>query len=116
MIDLLQRYKKEKEEKAKLQQKLNLLTHTKKTYTTTEIAKELGFRSARELNEKLEEMGIQYRVNKTWVLKAKYAKLGYVEIKQGFKADGTPIYYTRWTQKGREFLLKLFKNYTTSPA
>ena len=91
-------------------EKLNLLTHTKKTYTTTEIAKELGFRSARELNKKLEEMKIQYKSGGTWVLNAEYSTLGYIETKQGFKVNGQPVYYPRWTQKGREFLFELFKN------
>ncbi len=109
MIELLQKIKKEQEEKEKLKEKVILLTHTKKTYTTTEIAKELGFRSARELNKKLEEMGIQYKVNDTWVLKAKYAELGYESIKQYVLENGKVIYDRRWTQLGREFLLNLFK-------
>ena len=116
MIKLLEELKKERDEKAKLQEKITLLTHTKKTYTTTEIAKELGFRSARELNEKLKEMKIQYKVNDTWVLSAKYADKGYESIKQISLINGNIVYDRRWTQKGREFLLELFKNYTTSPA
>ena len=109
MIELLQKLKKEREEKAKLQEKVTLLTHTKKTYTTTEIAKELGFRSARELNKKLEEMKIQYKVNNTWVLTAKYADFGYESIKQNILDNGTIIYDRKWTGTGREFLLNLFK-------
>jgi len=101
-------------ENQKLQNKVTLLSHTKKTYTTSEIAKELGFKSANELNKKLKELGIQYKVNGTWVLSAKYANKGYVEIKQGLKADGTSLYYTRWTQKGREFLLELFSKQLTA--
>jgi len=89
-------------------EKINLLTHTKKTYTTTEIAKELGFKSAVELNKKLQEKGIQYNLNGTWVLTSKYADKGYTETKQSLKANGIVVYYTRWTQKGREFLLELF--------
>jgi len=108
MIEILQELKKERQARLKAENKINLLTHTKKTYTTTEIAKELGFRSANELNKKLNELGIQYKVNGTWVLSAKYADKGYIKQKQGFKADGLPIYYPRWTQKGREFLLELF--------
>ena len=110
MIEILQELKKERQARLKAENKINLLTHTKKTYTTTEIAKELGFRSANELNKKLNELGIQYKVNGTWVLSAKYANKGYIKQKQGFKADGLPIYYPRWTQKGREFLLELFSN------
>ncbi len=116
MIKLLEELKKERDEKAKLQEKITLLTHTKKTYTTTEIAKELGFRSARELNKKLEDMKIQYKVNDTWVLSAKYADKGYESIKQISLINGNIVYDRRWTQKGREFLLELFKNYTTSSA
>ena len=116
MIKLLEELKKERKEKAKLQEKITLLTHTKKTYTTTEIAKELGFRSARELNEKLKEMKIQYKVNDTWVLSAKYADKGYESIKQISLINGNVVYDRRWTQKGREFLLELFKNYITPSA
>jgi prophage antirepressor-like protein len=110
LIEILTELKKEREEKQKLSAKVNILTHTKKTYTTTEIAKELGFKSANELNKRLEEMGIQYRVNNTWVLSAKYAEKGYTQTKQSLKANGLPLYYTRWTQKGREFLLELFSS------
>jgi prophage antirepressor-like protein len=93
-----------------LQEKVTILTHTKKLYTATEIAKELGFRSAIELNKKLEELGIQYKVNGTWVLKADYADLGYVNIKQEVKDNGKVIYHRKWTQLGREFLLDLFNS------
>ena len=93
-----------------LQEKLTILTHTKKLYTATEIAKELGFRSAIELNKKLEELGIQYKVNGTWVLKADYANLGYEDIKQEVMDNGKVIYHRKWTQLGREFLLDLFNS------
>ena len=93
-----------------LQEKVTILTHTKKLYTATEIAKELGFRSAIELNKKLEELGIQYKVNGTWVLKADYANLGYEDIKQEVMDNGKVIYHRKWTQLGREFLLDLFNS------
>jgi len=108
IIDLAMRLKEAEQKRVELQEKVTLLTHTNKTYTSTEIAKELGFKSAIELNKKLEEMGIQYKVNKTWVLTAKYADKGYEEIKQDTK-NGQPIYHRKWTQKGREFILSLFK-------
>src|SRR5690606_41302419 len=54
LIDLLQAYKKEREEKLAYKEQVNLLVHAKKLYTTTEIAKELGFKSAQELNRDLE--------------------------------------------------------------
>ena len=112
MIELLQELKKERAEKQKLAKKVNILTHSDRTYTSTEIAKELGFKSARELNEKLREMKIQYKVNDTWVLSAKYADKGFGSIKQVTLANGKVVYDRRWTQKGREFLLSLFQNST----
>ena len=110
MIEILQELKKERQARLKAENKINLLTHTKKTYTTTEIAKELGFRSANELNKKLNELGIQYKVNGTWVLSAKYANKGYESIKQVSLPNAKVVYDRRWTQKGREFLLELFSN------
>jgi anti-repressor protein len=91
-----------------LAEKLDLLTHSKKLYTTTEIAKELGFRSANALNQELESMKIQYRVNRTWVLTARYAEKGYVSIKQDILDNGTIIYDRKWTEFGRQFLLDKF--------
>jgi prophage antirepressor-like protein len=116
-IKILEAYTKEQEKRKDLEAKVNLLTHTGKTYTTTEIAKELEFRSAIELNKRLEEKGIQYKVNGTWVLSAKYADLGYESIKQKTLPNGKTIYDRRWTQKGREFLLELFSkdNSTKKP-
>jgi len=42
--------------------------HVNKTYTITEIAKELRLKSAIELNKLLSEKGIQFKSNGTWVL------------------------------------------------
>lgn len=95
-----------------LAEKLDLLTHSKKLYTTTEIAKELGFRSANALNQKLESMKIQYKVNRTWVLTARYAEKGYVSIKQDILDNGTIIYDRKWTESGRQFLLDKFAKKT----
>ncbi len=82
--------------------------HVTKTYTATEIAKELGFRSATALNRDLADKRIQYKQNETWVLYSDYASRGYVEIKQEVLDSGKVIYHRRWTQLGREFLLNLY--------
>jgi len=110
MISILQKLKEEREARRKAEEKITILTHTNKLYTSTEIAKELGFKSAIAFNRKLKEMGIQYKVNGTWVLSAKYANLGYESIKQEVLDNGRVIYDRKWTQLGREFLLNLFKN------
>ena len=85
------------------------LIHNNKTYTTTEISKELGFRSAIELNKTLEKMGIQFKQNGTWLLYAKYAENEYISTKQIVLDSGRITYDRRWTGKGRDFILNLFK-------
>ena len=99
----------EAEERAeKAEKTVAILMHVNKTYTATELSKEIGFKSANELNEKLYEKKIQFKQNGTWVLYSKYANLGYVEIKQEVMDNGKVVYHRRFTQLGREFLLKLF--------
>ncbi len=112
LVALLEQVEVNEQQQRVIQQKsntINRLIHTNKTYNTTEIAKELGFKSAIALNKELEERGIQYKTNGTYVMYAKYADLGYTEVKQHIKDSGTILYYTRWTGKGRDFLMDLFK-------
>ncbi len=84
-----------------------ILTHVNKTYTMTEIAKELYLKSANELNKILYNKGVQYKMNETWVLFSKYSGLGYFDIKQEVLDNGKVVYHRRVTQIGREFILKL---------
>lgn len=93
-----------------LEKQNTILMHTNNTYTATEIAKELGFKSANSLNQKLSEMKIQYKVNKNWVFYSKYADLGYTSIKQHILENGKEIYDRKFTQSGRDFILKLFES------
>lgn len=90
-----------------LERKNTILMHTKKLYTATEIAKELGFRSAIALNQKLSDMKIQYKINGTWVFYSKYADLGYESIKQEILDNGSIAYSRKFTQDGRDFILNL---------
>ena len=55
-------------------------------------------------------MGIQYKVNKTWVLYSDYANLGYEDIKQEVLDNGKVVYHRKFTQSGRDFILELFKD------
>lgn len=109
MIGLLNKLKEEKEQRKKAEKTVNILTHVNKTYTATEIAKELGMNSANQLNKILHEKGVQYSSNGTWVLYTKYSHLGYVHIKQEVKDNGRVIYHRKWTQLGREFIIKLLE-------
>ncbi|MEG2347280.1 MAG: antA/AntB antirepressor family protein [Cetobacterium sp.] len=92
-----------------LEDKIEVLTHVNKLYTSTEIAKELGLKSATELNKLLSDKKIQYKVNNTWVLTAKYSNVGYESIKQTVLDNGKVIYDRKFTQIGRDFILNLFK-------
>lgn len=92
-----------------LTQRNNLLTHSKKTYTASEIAKELGFKSAIEFNKDLERKDIQYKRNGTWLPTSYYADKGYYDIKQEVLENGMVVYNSHFTQKGREFILNIYK-------
>lgn len=108
-IELLTRLKEERAARVKAEQRNAILMHVNKTYTMTEIAKELGLRSAIELNKMLSEMHIQYKVNNTWVMYSDYSNLGYEEIKQEVLDNGTVVYHRRITQAGREFIINLIQ-------
>lgn len=105
MINLLTNLKEEKEKRKLAEERTSRLIHNSRTYTATEIAKELGFKSAKTFNKDLENKKIQYKVNGVWVLSADYSDKDYVSIKQQELDNGTVIYNRRWTGLGREWLL-----------
>lgn len=83
----------------------------------TNIAKEYGM-SARKLNAKLHELGVQYRVGgkRNWVLTAKYQGHGYTDTKTHVIDQGNhTVIHTYWTQKGRLFLYDLLKQHGILP-
>lgn len=97
-----------KAEKARVEAEKQALLHSGKLYTSTELAKELGLRSANEFNKLLEERKIQYKVNGTWVLTARYADKEYTSIKQIVLDNGRTVYDRKWTGAGRDFLINKF--------
>lgn len=109
-IELLTKLKEERAARVEAERRNAILTHVNKTYTMTEIAKELNMKSAIQLNKLLAEKKIQYQVNNTWVMYSQYSNLGYEEIKQEVLDSGKVIYHRRITQIGREFILNLFQN------
>lgn len=109
-IELLTKLKKERQARVEAERKNAILTHVNKTYTMTEIAKELNLNSAIQLNKLLADRKIQYNVNGTWVLYSPYSSMGYEEIKQEILDSGKVIYHRRITQLGRKFILQLFNN------
>ena len=113
-IEALEQLLASEKEKARVQLELKdeqhkneMLMHFNKLYTTTEIAKELGIKSAAKLNKVLNDKGIQFKQNGTWVLYSDYSECGYVSIKQTLLENGHIIYDRKWTQEGRKFLLVL---------
>ena len=106
-IKLLTQLKDEKQKRKEAEEAKDRLIHQGKLYTTTELAKELNFKSPQALNLFLKGKDVQYKVNKTWVLAARYAEEGYHSIKQMELENGTIIYDRKWTGKGRDFIVSL---------
>lgn len=109
IIRLATDLKAERQKRLEAEKQRDILLHVQKTYTTTEIAKELGMKSAQALNNWLVKMKIQFKQNGTWVLYSQYADLGYTEIKQNVLESGRIVYDRRWTNYGRVFILKLWE-------
>lgn len=107
-IELLTKLKEERKARVEAERKNAILMHVNKTYTMTEIAKELGLKSAIQLNKMLSEKKVQYQINGTWVMYSQYSDLGYEEIKQEVLDNGKVIYHRKITQLGREFIIGLF--------
>lgn len=110
LIQLATVLKEEKQKRAEAETKVAILTHTNKTYTATEVAKEMGMRSAKELNKWLEQQHVQYKVNETWVPCAKYSDMAWFEIKQEELDNGHIIYHRKITGLGREGILDLYNS------
>ena len=109
LIAAATKIKEERQARLEAEKLRDKLIHQNKLYTTSEIAKELGLKSANKLNSLLAEKKIQYKQNKTRLLYSKYADCGYVSIKQDILDSGHIIYDRKWTGKGRDFILNLFK-------
>ena len=129
-IKVFEQLKQEREEKKKLQlenaqQKqmigelkpkadyVDTILQNKGLVTITAIAKDYGM-SGEKMNEKLHNLGIQYKQSNQWLLYSKYHDNGYthsetISLKH---KDGTPFVkmLTKWTQKGRLFLYELLKS------
>lgn len=78
----------------------DLILQCKDLLTVTEISKDYGM-SAKGLNTKLHELGVQYRQSSIWFLYSKYQDKGYTQTKtQSYtKSDGTigSSVHTYWT-------------------
>lgn len=82
------------------------------TYTSTQVAKELGMREAEQLHKALKSKGIMFKQSGQWMLTAKYSEKGYTKPRtvtfprsDGSQGSNT---ITVWTERGRAFLHHLF--------
>jgi anti-repressor protein len=79
------------------------------TYTTTQIAKELGM-SAKALNIILNDYKVQFKQNNQWLLYSKHQNKGYTKtntvpyIKNQVTGETGTAIETVWTEIGREFI------------
>ena len=93
----------------------DLILNCKDLVSVSEIAKDYG-KTAQWLNETLKELGIQYQLpgQRTWLLKAKYAGMGYTGSKThdylGKNGENHTKMHTYWTQSGRLFIYDLLKS------
>lgn len=94
------------------------ILQSKELLTITQIAKDYGMTGI-DMNQKLKELGVQYKQGKIWLLKEKHQAQGYTKTKTAsfLHSDGTPDSntYTCWTQKGRLFLYDLLKHNNVLP-
>lgn len=95
------------EEQAPKVEYANNVLNSENTYTTTQIAKELGM-SAKTLNKLLNGKGIQYSQGGQWFLYQKYQSKGYMKTRTYTydKKDGRKgtMLSSVWTEAGRAFI------------
>lgn len=90
----------------------DMVLQCKGVLATGIIAKDYG-KSAKWLNDKLHEFGVQYKQGGVWLLYQKFADKGYTQTKtQPITRTAGPdvVLHTYWTQKGRLFIYGLLKS------
>lgn len=90
----------------------DLILQSTNAVAITQIAQDYGM-TAQQMNKKLNEMRVQRKVGKQWILYKEYSSGGYVdsETVPVDRRDGTimSVMHTKWTQKGRLFIYDLLK-------
>lgn len=93
-------------------QYVNNVLQSVNTYTSTQMAKELGMREAEQLHKALKEKGVMFKQSGQWMLTAKYSEKGYTKPRTTTyaRSDGSQgtNTITVWTELGRAFLHKIF--------
>ncbi|KYC64723.1 hypothetical protein B4098_3416 [Heyndrickxia coagulans] len=87
----------------------DMILQNKNLIPISVIAKDYGM-SAKTMNKKLHELGVQYKQGDIWLLYAKYQDKGYTQTTtHAIDADKSKP-HTKWTQKGRKFIYDLLKS------
>lgn len=90
----------------------DLILNSKDTMAVSQISKDYGM-SAQKFNELLNELKIQYKQGKTWLLYQNYADKGYTQTSTEYYQNNNNEtkfnVLTKWTQKGRLFLYNKLK-------
>lgn len=92
----------------------DLVLQNKSLVSVTQIAKDYG-KSARWLNQKLHDLGVQYKQGNTWFVYQKHADKGYTQSTTHVIDDSHSKMFTKWTQKGRLFIYDLLKDHEILP-
>lgn len=119
MIKALEQLKTEREQRLIAEQQVNelkpkatyydLVLQNKSLLSVSKIAKDYG-KSAIWLNNKLHELGIQFKQGDTWLLYQKHADKGYTQSTPHVIDDEKSRMLTKWIQKGRLFIYELLKD------
>ncbi len=119
LIQVATQLKEEKEQRLIAEQRVmelqpkasyyDLILQNKTLLSVTQIAKDYG-KSAVWLNNKLHELGIQFKQGGTWLLYQKFAEKGYTQSTTHIIDEGRSRLLTKWTQKGRLAIYELLKD------
>lgn len=87
----------------------DLVLQNKSLLSISKIAKDYGW-SAKKMNQKLHELGVQYKQGDIWLLYQRHADKGYTQSTTHVIDDEKSKLHTKWTQKGRLFIYETLKN------
>lgn len=87
----------------------DLILQNKSLLSVSKISKDYGM-SARAMNTKLHELGVQFKQGDIWLLYAKYQDRGYTQTSTYALDEEHSKVSTKWTQAGRLFIYELLKS------
>ena len=87
----------------------DLILQNKSLLSVSKISKDYGM-SARALNAKLHELGVQFKQGDIWLLYSKYQDKGYTQTSTYALDEERSKVSTKWTQAGRLFIYDLLKD------